>query len=212
MARVLSYRQDGEGLSLTLGHTTYFHAVATGALLGKWLTRWGPHALANALAVSAVSRTADGQLVLEQRSDAVAEYPGSYHVKPSGQVHPPSGPLEATLGELKEELDVPSAEVMEMRCVGLLRNPRNAKYEAVFSLALRPAWEAVCDRQPAEGWEAARLVTVPDDAEALARWLVTQRDAMVPAGHGALLLYGRARFGELWYQVLLAQLGVRPVG
>lgn len=212
VARVVGVEHGVGGLALTLAATSYFHVVATPVYRGAWLAWWGPGALANGLAVSVVTRTSDGLLVLEQRSDAVAEGAGSYHVKPSGHVHPPQGPAEACFAELEEELAVARHETAAARCLGLVYNPGHAKFDLALALEARLSWEEVRVRRAAEGWEAQRLVPLEEGPQALAAWLARHRQQAVAPGHGALLLYGKAAYGDGWYWEQAAALGARVAG
>lgn len=210
--RLVSYNVDGASLVLHVGKTDYEEYIGTNGCHREWRAQYGAAAMSDALAVSAVTETADGMLAIERRSERVAERPGFYHVKPSGHPRPPEGFTQGVLTELEEELGVRQQEVTEMVCTGLVRDAANCKPELTYILRIRAAAADVQSRSKADAWESAELCFFPASPDALADWLARHLHDTVPAGHAALLLYGREHFGEGWCERVAASLHAMPRG
>ncbi len=207
IARLLGWHAEANYVTLRLGQTGYFHAIAS----ATYRETWKPALQANALAVSVVTRTADGSVLLEQRSSRVAEYPGAYHVIPAGQVEPPNSPVDTVYAELTEELALARPEVAEGRFLGIIQNVTNGKYETIFGLEIQSAWNDARRGNAVDAWATDRVLAIPDTGERVGAWLLDHLDDMVPPGHAALLLYGRARYGKTWYEDMLKRLVAREV-
>lgn len=210
--RLVAFDRDGPLLALRLGLTDYEEYIGTNGSHREWRTLYGVAAMSDALAVSAVTQTADGLLVIERRSDKVAERPGFFHVKPSGHPQPPEGLTQGVLTELEEELGVSPSEVTGLVCTGLVRDAASYKPELTYALRIRATSGEVLRRTKADAWESSELLFISPSRDALADWLARNRDATVPAGHGALLLYGRETFGPEWSAGVAASVEDAPAG
>lgn len=102
----------------------------------------------------------EGRVVMERRSQQVAQRPGWRHVKPSGHIHPPQTPYQAYLAELEEELGIQEHELREPRFLGLVRsltaNCICVIYRAETSLSMKE----LTARKPVDAWEADSLMLV----------------------------------------------------
>ena len=161
--------------------------------------------MSNALAVSAVTVTVDGHVVTHLRSEAVGNYVNMRHVVPSGHPHPPQTLTEAIGAELEDELGAQVPEVLgQMIATGLIVNKENGKPELTFLLHLDSSYQQILSRSPVDSWEYRRLESLEWTPQSVEAWLCRYRKDSVPPGHAALLLAGRAEFGETWMRQTIA--------
>jgi hypothetical protein len=205
--RLISFEeQDGE-LVLGLGLTGYKAYQGTNVWQPKWALDNPGSKMANALALCAIAVTCDGRAFLQARSQRVGEYPGFWHVTPSGHLHPPQSLTDALMAELREELDVSPDEVVgPVRVTGLAMNKAVSKPELTLLLRLNSNSQEVLSRTPQDGWEFHRLEPLVWEADAVAGWLRENYRRCVPNGVAALLLGGRIEFGEPWTEGVLETL------
>lgn len=132
LCRIAAYRASRDSISLTAAPTTYREYRGTNKIEIDDGYR------ANPLCVCAVVHTADGKLVLGQRSETSGESHRLWHV-PGG--HLESGkhvvgnralPGLAMREELDEELGIPPGAIREMLCVGLSRPEDTLKPELLY--------------------------------------------------------------------------------
>ena len=160
--------------------------------------------MANPLALSAVTVTNDGIIILQSRSQNVAEYSNRWHVTPSGHAHPPQTLASALKTELWEELAVKPDEIKgEIIVTGLIVNRENGKPELTLLMRLNiPAADAL-KRSAQDRWEYERLQTVTWESYTIKDWLQHNSNSCVPPGHAALVLAGRVDFGDDWKDKVL---------
>jgi hypothetical protein len=144
--------------------------------------------------------------VLEQRSQAVAEGQGLWHVKPSGHVHPPHDAWAAVLWESEEELGLQPDELQQPRCLGMVCSRATPCWALCYSLETPVAFEEICRRPKRDAWESTRLFTLPAEPDHLQDWLLQNFEAITGIGHATLLLAGGYRFGEAWWDETLSKL------
>ena len=195
--RLLGWEVQGSRLLLNTGLTSYKEFLGTDVGRG-----------AAPLALSVVTVTSDYRAVLNQRSPAVAELPGHWHVTPAGHPHPPADIANAVWAELEEELAVKPSEVVpnSLRATGLVTNIATGKPEVTLTLKLSLSTDEVLARTAVDSWEYTCLETLDWSAEGVAQWLTNNVEECVPVGHAALLLAGRNDFGETWFNGLVAGL------
>ena len=210
--RLVSYAVTDVSLVLRVGLTNYEEYIGTNGCHREWREQSGANAMSDALALSAATETADGMLAIERRSRKVAERAGFYHVKPSGHPQPPESFTQGVLTELEEELGVRREEVAELVCTGLVRDAVSYKPELTYVLRIRADAADVQSRWKADAWESDEISFIPASPDALADWLTRHVHDTVPAGHAALLLYGRERFGAAWYERVAVGLHDAPRG
>jgi 8-oxo-dGTP pyrophosphatase MutT (NUDIX family) len=158
--------------------------------------RFGPDVMANPVGVSPALQTCDGFLLLGRRNASVAYYPG--------RVHPFAGALEPRDGgdvfaavrrELREELSLDDAGVPEVRLTGLVREPALRQTELIFRARCRLTRGEIAARVGAE--EHHGVVAVAAAPHHVAAALADP--ALTPVAVAALLLWGRAEFGDEWF-------------
>jgi hypothetical protein len=198
---------DGASLKLTVGPTSYRDFVGTNLYNHHRLDEFGWERFANPIGTTATLITRDGRICYGRRSDKVA-----YH---ASHVHTFGGALEegdrrsdgeidafgSVLRELHEELGLREGEVLNLRCVGLIRDTEICQPELLFEGALDMTAEDLAVRwQSAESRdEHAEIVSLPDEPEAIVPF-VRGCGPIAPVAVGALFLHGRLTWGEAWHK------------
>lgn len=206
LVRLNRWRHDGHRLHLDLGLTSYRDFVGTHFHNAGWIRAHQPEAQANALGVSVLPLTRDGQLVLGRRGPRVARHEGWTHpfggmVEPADRAN--AGVINVFLAarrELGEELAVPPDQVSAWLLVALVRDADLDQPELIFEAALAPSATETARSFERRGdhEEHDALCFIPDDPESLAAFL-HRRLRLTPVAQAALLLHGRRHFGEEWY-------------
>ena len=215
MARLVDWRVEGGQLTIRFGPTTYRDFVGTN-VVNPWVAeRFGPDHLSDGCGVSALLRTADRQLVLQRRSQAVFEFAGLIAAC-GGAVEPvlpddPSTSLAAQARrEVHEELGLPADALGAMTLLGIGRTTSRHKPEIVYLTETSATWPEVSGRRHEEH---AGLVAVPDTAEAVAATLRDAWDDIAPPGLMALTLREICRFAAALQSAWGADdEGRKPVG
>jgi hypothetical protein len=197
MCRLERWEVTGDGhLRLVLSHSSYKPFLGTNMKHPELADWFGDAVLANPVGVSPALETADGFLLLGRRNAAVAYYPE--------RIHPFAGALEPRDGgdvfaavrrELREELSLGDADILDVRCTGIVREPALRQTEMIFrartSLS-RDRIVARLGREEHRGVYDVRATEAGVEA-ALAEPLLT------PVAVAALLLWGRVNFGRAWF-------------
>lgn len=201
-------------LRLRLGPTCYRDFVGTNLYGRDWLERAGWERFANPVGTTATLVTADGLVCYGRRSGRVAFHGGHVHTfggALEGQDLGPDGsidPWAALRRELAEELGLRAEELVEPACVGLIRDHQILQPELLFEAGLTLTADELARR-----WAGAEsrdeheaLVTLPDGPEAALPFL-RGCGPIAPAAVGALLLHGRRRWGEAWFEETARRFG-----
>lgn len=146
VAPLLDHRIAGKSLALTLGRSRYSHWLysAERAASGRALD-----APCRPLALCAALISREGSLIIQRRSDAVAEGAGLLHV-PGGHLDPDRHrlagaphPTVAMLAEIEEELGLGDEHLSGGRLLGLIENLENGKPELLYTWAVSLDAEAI---------------------------------------------------------------------
>jgi len=195
----------GGRLRVALSETTYKPFFGTNMSHPELADAFGPEVMGNPVGLSPALETADGYLLLGRRNASVAYYPG--------RVHPFAGALEprdggdlfrAIVRELGEELFLTPAEVTDVRCTGIVEDRALRQTEFIFRARTslpRGAVERRVDATEHGGTRAVRAT--PDD---VARAMIDP--ALTPVAVASLVLWGRLRFGDEWYETVRLRKGV----
>ncbi len=184
-------------LVLDLVPTDYRALVYANAHPNELKEKVGPQFHGQALGISAVVKTRDGQLVVMKRSTFVGEYPNRLdvfggHVEPGkhGRKGKPD-PCAGIRAELVEELHVAEGDIGPLRILGLLQNREIQKPELVFfAPILLDAGELLVQTQKAKDrFEWSELLLVPDKKVAIRSFLQDNFRDFTPSGLGCFLLY-----------------------
>ncbi len=207
LGRLLRADLTPSSLHLHLGLTCYRDFVGTNLNNAELVMSEHPDALANPLGTSVTVVTSDNLLAFGRRSQRVA-----YHGR---HLHALGGMLEqldrlanggydlfaAASRELHEELNVRGDEIAEMVIVGLVRDLSILQPELLFEAALSLTSKELEERFPSapEHEEHSRIEFVRGEPAAIASFLM-EAEPVTAVAKGALVLYGRSRWGEAWYE------------
>jgi 8-oxo-dGTP pyrophosphatase MutT (NUDIX family) len=220
LGRLVRAKPGDDALELHIGATTYkeFRGTNVHPDPSARRDRSRPAALdddrlANPLGISATIITADGLIVLGRRSDRVALH--------AGYLHTFGGMLEAAdcladgtcdvfdcaIRELCEELPIKPHEIAELVITGLVRDRALAQPELLFDARVTIALEDLKERfeSAARDFEHDALEWTRDDAAILPAFILHTRP-IAPIAEAALLLHGRLRWGDPWYDTCRTEL------
>jgi hypothetical protein len=201
MVRVLSARYSHGRLALELGPLSYRHYL--GARSAEQAARHGRWSLANPLSVCVVVVSSDGGIVVEQRG-AHLLYAGRLHVV-GGYVDSAQDldgdcpdPWAAMARECSEELAW-TPRGADLTLTGMAYDVVTPHPELCFTTTSPLGLDALVAgaRSRGEFAPSRALSDAPDDVAAL---LDRRGPTLVPSARAALLLHGRVRFGETWFQ------------
>jgi 8-oxo-dGTP pyrophosphatase MutT (NUDIX family) len=210
MCRLERWDATPERLELALSRTTYKSFLGTNLRNPQLADRYGREVLANPVGVSPALQTMDGWLMMGRRNASVAYYPN--------RVHPFAGALEprdaddvfaAVERELAEELAFTPADVADVRCTGIAEDHAIRQPELIFrvrSTRTRAQIEAGLDRT-----EHHASWAIPASGEAIDD-VLRNLSELTPVAVGALLLWGRSRYGESWFEARLSLLAQSRCG
>ncbi len=196
---------DSDAMTLVVGPSCYRDFVGTNLYNHHRVAELGWERFGNPIGTTATLTTADGCIVYGRRSDRVA-----YH---AGHVHTFGGALEqqdqredgrinafdSLLRELREELSLTPDEFDPPVAVGLVRDREILQPELLFESRVRLTYEELIARwKTAESQdEHAELIRLDDAPEAIVPFIQTC-GKIAPVAVAALLLHGRARWGQEW--------------
>jgi hypothetical protein len=186
----------GERLQLTLSPTSYKAFLGTNLTHPEFAELYGSHVLANPVGLSCALVSSDDYVLLGRRNPKVAYYPGRIHpfagaLEPSPEV----SVFDEVRRELAEELGFTVGETREISCLGLVRDGSLLQPELVFRAISTQSRGEIEARVLADEHEGA--LAVASTAEAVSAAALDPR--LTPVAVGALLLFGRGRFGEPWF-------------
>lgn len=124
---------DESHLHLNVSRCSYKQFFGTNGCHPEWALDHGWSSLANAVGTSAALVSSDGWLVFGRRSAAVALYPGWAH--PFGGILEPSDSIDLLAEmqrELHEEIGLDKADITDLACTGLVRDPRLLQPELIY--------------------------------------------------------------------------------
>jgi 8-oxo-dGTP pyrophosphatase MutT (NUDIX family) len=199
MCRLERWAVEDGVLCLDLSRTSYRIFLGTNLNGDECVRSYGREVLANPLGVSCALHTSDGQLLLGRRNERVAYYPS--------RIHPFAGSLEpsdeldvfkAIERELGEELGLGASDVVEAHCLGLVEDEALRQPELVIHVRVKRAAGELA--KTVDESEHGGCVVVKGEEQAVARWL--EDPLLTPVAVGTLLLWGRWRLSEQWYERL----------
>ncbi len=207
---------DGR-LTLTVGPTCYRDFVGTNLFNPHRLDEFGWAAFANPVGTTATLHTADDCLVFGRRSGRVAYHGGHLHTF-GGALEPgdraPDGAIDSFASvkrELGEELGLKPDELEPLRCVGLIRDREIFQPEMLFEARIPLSLADLLTRwsRAEAADEHAGLAVVRTDPSLVVPFLRDRRPVATVAA-GALLLFGRAAWGEAWFNQTADELAAGP--
>ena len=149
LARLESWKMNGDTLELNLELTDYRTQFYSNHHVERILENWGEKSLSRAMGISTIVEIGDDQVLLMKRSRNVGEYPGMYdvfggHVEFPGQNIAQPDVYGAMYAELEEELGVNCAP-FRLELLGLIESIPNRKPELVFACRLPLTYEKVLE-------------------------------------------------------------------
>ena len=206
--RLLGFGDKNGVLQFELGLTGYKEYQGTNVWRPQWALENPKEKMANPLPISVVAVSSDEKVVMQVRSSTTGQDEGKWHVTPCGNTHPPHSLEDAVLTELVEELAVNSEEVVgSIMVTGVLVDKTLGKPELALLLHMKPSWEDILSRSAIDSWEYERLEPLGWDSDVVEDWLLKNERSCVPPGHAALMLGGRAQFGDAWMKKLCGDFG-----
>ena len=133
LCRLEGWSASPERLELTLARTTYRAFLGTNLFNAHLGDTYGDDVLANPVGVSTALRTADDFLLLGRRNESVAYHPNRVHPF-AGSLVPrePMDVFDEIRRELREELHLDTADLADIRCVGLAEDRALRQPELMF--------------------------------------------------------------------------------
>lgn len=209
--RLCGYQTDASGaLCLETGETDYAEYLLTNRRHPEWRDEIGPSALSDLIGFSTVVVTADGMVPVGMRSKKVPGA-GKLHVIPSGHAGPPLQVADWLEEELSAETGIRLSETARRLCTGLVIASGTSKPEITFSLESAVSFEEMLDRPRVEAWEFDSVRALRWAPVEAAAWLQVYLRSAEPPGHAAILLAGRAAFGDAWWEKTVRELGYTAI-
>lgn len=205
-------RTDGV-LSVLLGNTSYKEYVTTRE--PSFAQQHARHELGNAISTCSVVETSDGHILLDKRQ-GVDVYVGRYHViggfferdldmtamGPGTDRRP--DPFAAMRREIREETGIQAADIQSQHCLGVVYDVAIPHAEFCFLTRLSIPLSTVLTRTPEED-EIKQLHTLHVTAQSLREFIVANHGNISATGEPNLLLYGKVKFGEAWFDEVMKQ-------
>lgn len=199
-------RPDGS-LHLVLGDTSYKEYVTTRE--PEFALHHPREERGNAIGVCSVVETSDGAILLDKRQ-GVDVYVGRYHViggffERGLDTSERPDPFQAITREIREETGIQSVDIREQYCLGAVYDLATPHAELCFLTLLNITLAEVYTRTPEED-EIKNLESLQVTAESLRAFILSHHGRISATGEPNLLWYGALRFGEEWYQELMAHI------
>jgi len=195
------------GLNLYVGPTCYRDFVGTNLYNHHRLAEFGWERFSNPIGTTATIATVDGRIIYGRRSDRVAYHPGHVHTF-GGALEPADrmadGRIDAfdsVMRELHEELALKPQEIRDLFAVGIVRDTEIRQPELLFEARVTLTSRELIERWPSaeSADEHESLVSMEDAPGAIAPF-IRENQPIAPVAVGGLLLWGRSRWGEDWYE------------
>lgn len=195
MCRLESF-QAGQILQLNVSPTTYKVFLGTNVANPQFAQTYEPAALANPIGVSSVVQSSDGLILLGHRSESVAYYARRIHTFGGTlEPHDPVDVFAEARRELTEELGIADRQIEAINCLGLVEDTALHQPELIFAVKVGRGIAQL--QESLDSAEHRSVFAIPAQSAAMTEAL--GNDALTPVAAAALLLLGRHRFGEQWF-------------
>jgi 8-oxo-dGTP pyrophosphatase MutT (NUDIX family) len=114
-------------------------------------------------------------------------------------------PFAAMRREIREETGIQADDIRDQYCLGVVYDVTTPHAELCFLTRLHISLAEVHKRQP-EDDEIQHLLSLPITAESLRAFLLTHHGNISATGEPNLMLYGRWKFGVMWFEDVMSQL------
>jgi 8-oxo-dGTP pyrophosphatase MutT (NUDIX family) len=128
-------------------------------------------------------------------------YEGRYHVIGGffERGLDPIDPFAAMRREIREETGIQSTDIRDQYCLGIVYDVATPHPEMCFLTRLDISLKEVQTRKP-EDDEIVQLQILQVNAASLREFILTHHGNISATGEPNLLLYGKWKFGEQWYE------------
>ncbi len=184
LCRLIGFKTDKNTFELTLGETTYKELLGTNVHYPWIYSKYGNEYLSNALGVSAVIVTSDGNLLFGQRASYLAYDAGRYDVC-GGFIDPDKDsqdgipdPFKAMKRRVMETFLIKEEQIEYIYSLGLMQNYVTLKPELTFEVKLKLSSQEV-KFVPPQNIQVERMgeyVTVEDSPNELRKFLIKRRN------------------------------------
>jgi 8-oxo-dGTP pyrophosphatase MutT (NUDIX family) len=165
-------------------------------------------ALASTVIVLAHNQAGEEGIMLTLRNSTQDYKPNGFHVSTGGwiDINKKETPLEAAYRELEEEAGISKNEVEDFFCRGIVNDPLRNQGDIIFQGTSSVPIEEIKKRCHDDENE---LLFIPTDRIKIQQWLLAPAHANTTIGLSAILLFGKDRFGEQWFNEMNAALAWR---
>ncbi|NIR52000.1 hypothetical protein GWO43_24275 [candidate division KSB1 bacterium] len=198
LCRLNDWKIEKNVLALDLGLTGYKELLYCNEHVQYVEAQFGAEWMSRALGISAILVSADGQLVLIERSRQVGEFPGCFDVL-GGHIHPDdhavSGkpdPFLAMEDELQEEIHLNLDMNEPMQCIGLIETTQTQKPELIFKVESGLSLEEILrSGSKNKSREIESFLSIAHDRNALIAFLNANVTQCSPSALGVMALYAQ---------------------
>jgi len=206
LCRMISYNCDDGRLELTLGPVSFKEFIGTNATQAYVRHLHGPEVMADPLGVSAAVCTNDDFIVMGVRSRSVIQYAGRIHPiggtvdRPREDGVPPD-PFATILNELWEETAIRRDKIIDVLCLGLVRDRNTVQPEMIFDCRVDcdvvTLFASAANASDAD--EHSSLVPVRDHPGTVVSFMEQHFAQLTPVAMATLLLHGMRHWGSGWF-------------
>ena len=201
IVRLGSFDASPDHLHLHVGRTSYKPFVGTNMAHPELVDSHGRDVMANPVGVSCLLLSGDGHAIMGHRRSTLAYYPSRVHPF-AGSIDPSDAhPFDAVRREMREELSLADAKITDTRCTGVVEDHLLRQAELVFyaqsDLPLDVLAAAVQEEEHHAVWSIAMTPAALGEA-------IAHEAGLTPVACASLLLWGRLRFGQGWYDASYA--------
>ncbi len=201
LCRVENVHALSSHLELELSPTSFRPFLGTNLTNPQFAQAHGPDVMANPLGVSALLISNNGWIILGQRGESVAHYPGRLHCF-AGCVEPRDADVFTSIErELSEELSLKDDELAEIHCIGLARDPSLLQPELIFEVPVALDEQQLTARLDKS--EHDSICNIRSTAEGVNQMIEQggsiRGRVLTPIAMAAILLWGRRHLGNHWF-------------
>jgi hypothetical protein len=193
--------QKNGSLHLVMGDTSYKEYVTTRT--SDFAQKHARANLGNPLAVCSVVETSDNYILLDKRQ-GVDVYVGRYHViggffERELDMGTQPDPFAAIRREIREETGIQASDIKTQYSLGVVYDLSTPHGEMCFFTHLNIPLHTVLHNRTPEEDEIKQLHSLRVTPASLHEFIVTNHGNISATGEPNLLLYGKEKFGQGWF-------------
>lgn len=183
-----------------------------GTRSSEFREKFGEEYQARDIATSILVQTSDNMLILTRRNETHDYKPNGLHVSAGGFVtfkdeqNGNLNPLTPVYRELHEEVGLEKEELLGVTFLGIVDNPHESHPDLIFEAKTHLSSEQIVDRERDEENE---VIFINDKAAEVKDWILGLSHSYVTVGAALLILHGKERFGDHWYEEVIVGLKLR---